>query len=85
VKGSIESTIMQGDGPRTIDAAVGRHFSFFSLSTVSTSGYYFQVLLDFYCLAREFLILKYKVTEGGCLCTGMAAINTTLQHSVAPW
>jgi hypothetical protein len=84
-KGWIKSTIMQGDGPQTMDGADGRHFSFFSLSTVSTSGYYFQVLLDSYFLLREFLILKDKVTEGSCLCKGMAVINTILQHFVAPW
>jgi hypothetical protein len=66
---------MQGDGPQTADTEEGTHLSFFSLSTVSTSGYYFQVLLCSYFSVRAFLILKDKVNNDDCLHKGMVVIS----------
>jgi hypothetical protein len=77
VKGSIKSTIMQGDGPQTRDTAEGRHLSFFSLSTVSTSGYYFQVLMCSCFCVTAFLILKDKVNKG-------MAVTSVLIYIMAP-
>lgn len=75
LKGAIKSTIMQGDGPQTMGTAEDRHLSFFSLSSVSASGCYFQVMLCSCFPVKAFLIFKNKLNKGGCLHEGMVVIS----------